>query len=165
MRVLGSDYEARRLTTADVPDVFTLARGNRKFYRALGIRPSRSRLTEIISEVPKGAAAEDKHIVGFYDDDDALVAVLDLITGYPEQSEAFISWFMVDAQLQRQGVGSQIFADVRAAMQAQGYSRLEVACPQASEEGLAFWRAQGFAPTDRVDESGDYPVAYLARSI
>ena len=161
---LGTGYDVRRLTEADVSDVFALAKGNRKFYRALGIRPSRARLTEIISDVPEGAGPNDKYIVGFYDGED-LVAVLDLITGYPQASEAFIGWFMVDADLQRRGVGSQIFADVRAAMQAQGYRSLEVACPEASEPGMAFWRAQGFEPTGQCDDTGDYPVVYLTRTI
>ena len=164
IRVLGIGYDVRRLTEADISDVFALAKGNRKFYRALGIRPSRARLTEIISDVPHGAAPNDKYFIGFYDQDN-LVAVLDLITGYPQTNEAFIGWFMVDADLQHQGVGSQIFADVRAAMQAQGYNRLEVACPEASEPGMAFWASQGFKPTGQRDDSGDYPVVYFVRDI
>ena len=164
IRALGIGYDVRRLTEADVSDVFALAKGNRRFYRAIGVRPSRARLTEVISDVPEGAGPNDKYIVGFYDEGD-LVAVLDLITGYPQASEAFIGWFMVDADLQRRGVGSQIFADVRAAMQAQGYNRLEVACPEASEPGLAFWRAQGFEPTGQRDDTGEYPVVYLTRGI
>ena len=164
IQVLGIGYDVRRLTEADVSDVFALAKGNRRFYRALGVRPSRARLTEIISDVPEGAGPNDKYIVGFYDEGE-LIAVMDLITGYPQASEAFIGWFMVDAELQRRGIGSQIFADVRAAMKAQGYGRLEVACPEASEPGLAFWKAQGFELTGSRDDGGDYPVVYLARTI
>ena len=58
-------------------------------------------LTEVISDVPQGASARSKHFVGFYDSDD-LVAVLDLITGFPQADDAFIGWFMVDAELQGQ---------------------------------------------------------------
>ena len=164
INVLGIGYDVRRLTEADISDVFALAKGNRKFYRALGIKPSRARLTEIISDVPHGAVPNNKYFIGFYDQDD-LVAVLDLITGYPQANEAFIGWFMVDADLQHQGVGSQIFADVRAAMQAQGYNRFEVACPEASEPGMAFWASQGFELTGQRDDSGDYPVVYFVRDI
>ena len=60
--------------------VFLLAKTNRRFYRALGIRPSRSRLTEIITNVPTGAEGTSTYFVGFYDDEDDLVAVMDLIT-------------------------------------------------------------------------------------
>ena len=165
VRTLGIGYDVRRLTGADITDVFQLAKGNRKFYRALGVRPSRSKLTEMISDIPEGVGQEDKHFVGFYDDEGNLVAVLDLITGYPKDDNAFIGWFMVDAAQQRQGIGSQIFADVRASMQAQGFSRLEVACPEASQSGMSFWAEQGFETTGHRFNNGDYDVVHLQRSI
>ncbi len=165
VQTLGIGYDVRRLTGADITDVFQLAKGNRKFYRAIGVRPSRSKLTEMISDVPEGVKEEDKHFVGFYDDEGDLVAVLDLITGYPKDDNAFIGWFMVDAAQQRQGIGSQIFADVRASMQAQGFSRLEVACPEASQSGMSFWAEQGFETTGHRFNNGDYDVVHLERSI
>ncbi|MDO4399911.1 MAG: GNAT family N-acetyltransferase [Coriobacteriia bacterium] len=161
---LGIDYNVRRLTEADITDVFLLARSNRRYWRALGVRPSMSRLTEIISDIPEGTGAEDKYLVGFYNDHDELVAVLDLITGYPESDDAFIGWFMVDSDLQNQGIGSSIFADVRASMQAQGYDHLEVRCPKASEQGVAFWKAQGFAECGET-HNGDYAILHLERDI
>ncbi len=165
IQTLGIGYNVRKLTEADVSDVFAMAKGNHRFYRALGVKPSRSRLTEITSNVPNKTEGNEKYLVGFYDKENALVAVLDLICGYPNPHDAFIGWFMVDAPLQRKGIGSQIFADVRASMKAQGFDRLEVACPKASEAGLAFWQAQGFAFTGQEDESGEYPVTYLSRTI
>ena len=162
---LGTAYNVRRLSEANITEVFLLAKSNRKFYRTLGIRPSRARLTEIISDVPEGADATSKHFVGFYDNDFGLVAVLDLICGYPESDDAFIGWFMVDADLQGQGIGSSIFADVRAAMKAQGYDRLSLKCPAASESGRAFWESQGFTPTGVQEFNGDYDVIEMARAI
>ena len=73
--------------------------------------------------------------------------MLDLITGYPEKNDAFIGWFMVDGHLQRQGIGSQIFADVRAAMTSQGYDYLSLSCEAENAEAIAFWQSQGFKVT------------------
>ena len=95
---------------------------------------------------------------------DELVAVLDLIAGYPEADDAFIGWFMVDSDLHRQGIGSNIFADTRASLKAQGYDHLEVRCPKASEPGLEFWKAQGFAVCGESN-NGDYAIAHLDRGI
>ena len=83
--------------------------------------------------------------------DDRLVSVLDLITGYPEKDDAFIGWFMVDGHLQRQGIGSQIFADVRAAMTGQGYDYLSLSCEKENTEAIAFWQAQGFRAAAETD--------------
>ena len=161
---LGTGYDVRRLTEADITDVFLLMKGNRRYWRALGVRPSRSRLTEVVSQVPEGTGNEDKYLLGFYGGEGDLVAVLDLIMGYPDVNDAFIGWFMVDSDLQGQGIGSQIFADVRASLKAQGYNHLEVRCPKASEPGVAFWEAQGFAECGE-SHNGDYPILHLNRDI
>ena len=161
---LGTGYDVRRLTEADITDVFLLMKGNRRYWRALGVRPSRSRLTEVVSQVPEGTGNEDKYLLGFYGGEGDLVAVLDLIMGYPDVNDAFIGWFMVDSDLQGRGIGSQIFADVRASLKAQGYNHLEVRCPKASEPGVAFWEAQGFAECGE-SHNGDYPILHLNRDI
>ena len=150
---LSSEFEARRITAADISDVYNLVRSNTRYYRSLKERPSKKRLTEVISELPEGTDISQKHFVGFYDGED-LVAVLDLITGYPEKDDAFIGWFMVQAERQNQGIGSQLFADVRAAMKAQGFDSLTLECPAVSEEALKFWEGQGFT---RIPESEQDP--------
>ena len=88
------------------------------------------------------------------------MSVLELITGYPESNDAFIGWFMVDGHLQRQGIGSQIFADVRAAMTGQGYDYLSLQCEKENVEAIAFWQAQGFHITKE-----DATTIHFARSI
>jgi len=162
---LGTGYEVRRLTEADITDVVLLMRSNRRHWRKMGVKPSRSRLTEIISSVPGATGGEDSYFVGFYDDDADLVAVLDLICGYPEPDDAFIGWFMVDDAQQGRGVGSAIFADVRASMKAQGYDHLEVRCPKESAPSLAFWQAQGFELDGTQSDGGGYTVVGLQRDI
>ncbi|MGI6221919.1 MAG: GNAT family N-acetyltransferase [Coriobacteriales bacterium] len=164
---LGTSYDVRRITEADITAVFQLARRNRRYYRSLGIKPSMARLTEIISDIPDGTTETDKFFVGFYAEDGELVAVLDLICGHPEPDDAFIGWFMVEASLQGQGIGSQIFADIRASLKAQGYDHLELKCPKASEEARGFWKSQGFQPTgkEEKDPGGTYDLTELARSI
>ena len=143
---LSTSHQVRRITQADISYVYALCKSNQKYYEYTNDAPTGESLTEIISRLPEGAGANDKHFVGFYADD-RLVSVLDLITGYPKQDDAFIGWFMVDGHLQRQGIGSQIFADVRAAMAGQGYDYLSLSCEKENTEAIAFWKAQGFKAT------------------
>ena len=140
---MSTDYETRSLTQADIADVYHLYRANSRYYRLAKERPSRQQLTEVISRLPDGADAAQKFFVGFYNGDE-LVAVLDLIVGYPREKAAFIGWFMVDAEKQRQGIGSQIFADIRATMKAQGFTALTLKCPVENQEAIAFWQNLGF---------------------
>ena len=165
IETLSSDYETKRFTEEDISDVYNLCRNNRRYYRYLGMRPTRQNLTEVITEVPEGTDLADKHFVGFYDNDDNLIAILDLITGYPNKTDAWIGWFMVDAELQGKGIGSQIFADIRAAVKAQGYERLALGVIDKNEEALAFWKAQGFVDTGKRSPKEKYEVVLMEKKI
>jgi len=143
IEALSTSHQVRRITQADISDVYALCKSNQKYYECINSAPTVESLTEIISQIPDGAGTDDKYFVGFYEHD-RLISVLDLITGYPEKDDAFIGWFMVDGKLQRHGIGSQIFADVRAAMAGQGYDYLSLSCEKENAEAIAFWQSQGF---------------------
>ena len=162
---LSSEYKVKRITRSDISDVYDLAKANTKYYSYMNTEPSPDSLTEVISEVPDGAGEPDKFFVGFYDKDDKLTAVMDLITGYPEKDDAFIGWFMVDAELQGKGIGSQIFADVRAAMKAQNYDKLSLECASCNEEAIDFWSSQGFGITGKEKDRGDYTAVTMEKDI
>ncbi len=108
---------------------------------------------------------EDKHFVGFYGEDGRLVALLDLITGYKEPDDAFIGWFIVDAKLQGQGIGSQIFADIRAALSGLGYDKLRLGCIKENVEAESFWKSMGFSFNGAEEEQERYTVRYMERDI
>ena len=161
---LSCAYDVRRITEEDIADVYALAKANRLYYEYMHTKPTVAGLTEIISQVPEGAAPTDKYFVGFWQGD-SLVAIMDLICGYPERDDAYIGWFMVDTELHRQGVGSSIFADVRAALAAAGYDRIELCVIRENVEAKGFWEAQGFSPTGGVTDKGEYTVVSYARDI
>ena len=162
---LSSEYKVKRITRSDISDVYDLAKANTKYYSCMNTEPTPDSLTEVISEVPDGAGETDKFFVGFYDKDDKLTAVMDLITGYPEKDDAFIGWFMVDAELQGKGIGSQIFADVRAAMKAQNYDKLSLECASCNEEAIDFWSSQGFVIIGKEKDRGDYTAVTMEKDI
>ena len=162
---LSSQYSVKRITETDISAVYRLAKSNSKYYEYMNTVPTRESLTEIISDLPDGAQRNCKHFVGFYNDDDVLVAVLDLITGYPEGDDAFIGWFMVDGAMQGRGVGSQIIADVRAAMKAAGYDYMSLAVIKKNEEALKFWNEQGFRIVEETVSTDGYEVYKMARDI
>ena len=163
IEALSTELAAHELEGSNLTDVLMLMRSNRQYYRRLNERPNKAQLTNMIADKPEGATST--HLVGFYDDLDGLVAVMDLVCGTPDATSALIRWFMVAADKQRKGVGSALFADVRAALGAQGYRHLELQIPEAAEEAQAFWNAQGFSPTGKRDDTGRYPVITLARDI
>ncbi len=163
--VLSTQYSVRTITEEDIQDVYNLCKENRRYYRYLHERPSKQNLTEVITKLPDGTGMEDKHFVGFYDGDGHLVALLDLITGYKEPDDAFIGWFIVDAEMQGQGIGSQIFADVRAALSGLGYDKLRLGCIKENVEAENFWKNQGFSFNGFEEQQERYTVRYMERDI
>ena len=90
---------------------------------------------------------------------------MDLITGYPEADDVFIGWLMVDGEMQGRGIGSGIFADVRAAMKAAGYDYMALAVVKENEEALKFWKDQGFSVDEETVSSEGYEVFRMERDI
>ena len=154
----------KKITEADISAVYKLAKSNAKYYEYMKTVPTRESLTEVISELPEGASKNSKHFVGFYNADDVLVAVLDLITGYPESDDAFIGWLMVDGAMQGRGVGSGIFADVRAAMKAAGYDYMSLGVVEANAEAMEFWKSQEFKAIGE-EQTPEYRIIVLGRDI
>ncbi len=60
-----------------------------------------------MTELPPGKTVEDKFYVGYFDAD-KLIAVMDLIIGYPEADTAYVGFFMTDTSVQNKGFGSCI---------------------------------------------------------
>ena len=162
---LSTQYHVKRIREEDISAVYRLAKSNSKYYEYLHTVPTRESLTEVISQLPDGTSPGDKYFVGFYNADDVLVAVMDLITGYPESDDAFIGWLMVDGEMQGRGIGSGIFADVRAAMKADGYDYMALAVVKENEEALKFWKEQGFRVKEDSVSTDGYEVHVMERDI
>lgn len=165
IQALSSDYNVRRITESDITAVYRLCKTNKRYYRTMRTVPTRESLTEVMSDMPGDTGTENKFFVGFYDEDEELVAVMDLITEYPEKNSAYIGWFMVRGDMQGEGVGSRIFADVRAALKGYGVDRVSLGCVKENEDAIAFWNAQGFAATGEEKPSGKHTVLTFERII
>lgn len=165
---LSSEYTVKKITEADISDVYNLCRENRRYYRYANEKPSRKELTGVITELPAGKTQTDKYFVGFYDKDSNLIAIMDIITGYPEADDAYIGWFMVDAALQGQGIGSQIFADARASLKAQNFDYIQLAVLENNVEAMKFWTDLGFEPNGKTgfyDKEKTLKIIGMERSI
>jgi GNAT superfamily N-acetyltransferase len=164
-QILSTQYSVKSIKEEDIQDVYKLCKNNRRYYMYLHERPSLKNLTEVISKLPDGTGMEDKHFVGFYDQGGKLIALLDLITGYKEPDDAFIGWFIVDAEKQGRGIGSQLFADIRAALSGLGYDKLRLGCVKGNTEAESFWTNQGFAFNGAEEEQERYTVRYMEKDI
>ena len=96
-------YQVRRLGRDDVDAIYELCRENRIFYRYHEPFVTKESILDDMEALPPGKSREDKYYVGFFEGG-SLVAIMDLILGYPEKSIAFIGLFMTDVRYQHRGV-------------------------------------------------------------
>lgn len=158
LQQLSASYAVRRLTEADIPAILALQTGNPQFFRYHPPLPSEASIREDLSALPPEKTAADKYYAGFFSGEQ-LIAVLDLILGYPDARTAFLGFFMTAAAVQKKGVGSAIISDIRACCKRLGFARLRLAIDEGNPQSEAFWTKNGFRQTGERRPNGAY--AYL----
>lgn len=140
---LSDAYTVRRLTDADVPMLYAWMLRNDQYFKYCGGSTTPEHVRQDLTLCPPGTTPAQKHYVGFFDAD-TLVAVMDLIDGYPDADTAFIGFFMMNKNLQGQGTGTAIVRDVLAALHALGYTAVRLGIDKENPQSNHFWRKNGF---------------------
>lgn len=141
---LSGLYTIRRLTDADVPMLYAWMLRNDQYFRYCGGSTTPERVRQDLTLCPPGTTPAQKHYVGFFNAD-TLVAVMDLIDGYPDADTAFIGFFMMNKDLQGQGTGTAIVREVLAALRVLGYTAVRLGIDKENPQSNHFWRKNGFA--------------------
>ena len=140
---LSDAYTIRRLTDADVPMLYAWMLRNDQYFKYCGGSTTPERVRQDLTLCPPGTTPARKHYVGFFDAD-TLVAVMDLIDGYPDADTAFIGFFMMNKDLQGQGTGTMIVREVLAALRVLGYTAVRLGIDKENPQSNHFWRKNGF---------------------
>lgn len=157
------ELTAKGLSHGDLPYLLDLCLGNPQYYAHLGTAPSLRSLAAELSELPPGCSNDQKSYLGYFDADDALVAALDLIRGFPDDRCAFIGFFMVDSSRQRQGVGSRIVDRLLDRLHDEGFRRVRLGYVEGNEQSRRFWERCGFAASGSPVKQGAYAVVPMER--
>ena len=150
---LSRRYAVRRMTDADADAILALCLQNTRFYDCCGQQPSRELVLNDLHMTPPGMDETSKYYVGFYDDS-ILVAVMDLIDGYPDPGTAFIGFFMMKKELQGQGLGTAIIGETAAYLKAIGKTAVRLAIDKDNPQSNHFWKKNGFHVLQEVERAG-----------
>lgn len=94
---LSKAYNVRRLQDADIERICALCSGNPQYYRYHPPAATADSIREDMRALPPGRRPQDKCYVGYFAGDGTLLAVMDLILGYPQEKTALIgfSWCLL----------------------------------------------------------------------
>ncbi len=150
---LSSRYSVRRLDGRDVDAAAELCRGNTQFYLCCGAEPSAEQILCDMRATPPNTDPADKYYIGFFDNG-VLIALMDLVDGYPEPDTAFIGFFMMKKELQGQNIGSSIVAETAAYLKSIGKTEIRLGIDKGNPQSTHFWKKNGFAVLSEDDRGG-----------
>ena len=164
IELLSKNYNVRKLNEEDISEIYKLCSKNELYYRYCSPFVTEDSIREDMSALPPGKDDKDKYYLGFYDEEN-LIAVLDLILSFPDEDAAYIGFFMMDTDKQKQGIGTSIITNVSEALKEENYKRIELAWVQGNPQAEAFWHKNGFIETGNICDMGDYSVVVARREI
>lgn len=144
LRALSKNYAVRALDSEDIDRIFELSCKNELYYQYHPPFVTRESIIEDMKALPPGKTYEDKYYIGFFEGD-VLVAMMDLILGYPSDEIAFIGLFMTNVQYQNKGVGSQVIREVCDELKQLGYQKVRLGVDKGNPQSHAFWKKNGFS--------------------
>ncbi len=159
-----NSYEVRNLRETDVEDIYKLCLGNELYYKYCPPPVTEESILADMNALPPNKSKEDKHYIGFYDKD-KLIAVIDLIDGFPDDKTAFIGFFMTDTSVQNNGVGSRIITELCEDLYSRDFSFVRLGWVKGNPQAEHFWKKNGFAETGETSETEEYKVVLAQRKL
>ncbi len=162
IEALSSKYTVRRLSVDDLERIHTLSLGNPLFFQYCPPFVTRESILADMRALPPGITPDDKYYVGFFQDD-KLIAVMDLITNYPDTHTVFIGLFMMEKSEQGRGIGSGIVSECAHFFKSVGSHYIRLGFAKGNPQSEAFWRKNGFEPVGIETDNGTYTAVVMRR--
>jgi RimJ/RimL family protein N-acetyltransferase len=147
---LSKKYEVRKMKDSDAEHILNLCSGNAQFYRYCEARPTIEQVLNDLHIAPPNISMSDKYYVGFWKDK-TLVAVMDLIDGYPKADSAYIGFFMMNPACQGNQTGTAIIRDVMDYLRSIGKTAVRLAIDKGNPQSTHFWKKNGFEIISEAD--------------
>ncbi len=160
---LSQSYDVRRLDENDLEDIYRICQGNSQFYRYCEAKATREQILNDMHIAPPGIGYSEKYYLGFYKENE-LIAVMDLIDGYPEEGIAFIGFFMMKKEYQGKEIGSRIIDETAAYLKDTGFVSIHLGIDKENPQSNHFWKKNGFSIIREVERNG-WTILYAEKKL
>lgn len=140
--LFSKKYDVRKLHKNDINQIYDLCSKNHLYYQYCPPYVTRKSIESDMSALPDNVDFKDEK----------LIAVLDLIDGYPKKDIVFIGFFMVDSTIQKSGMGSAIVKELIDYLTTLEYEEVRLGWINGNPQAEHFWIKNGVCPIkeDRV---------------
>jgi len=160
----SDQYMVRVLDDNDIPQIYALCKQNTLYYQYCPPFVTEDSIHSDMTALPPKKTLQDKYYVGYFDRHE-LVAVMDLIMGYPDKHTAFIGFFMTDVSKQSKGMGTKIITDLYTYLADIGVSFIRLGWVKGNPQAEHFWHKNGFTETGVTYDTGGYIVVVAQRAL
>ena len=161
---LSNQYRVKKLTDTDVAAVYALCKENTLYYQYCPPFVTEDSIRADMAALPPHKTMEDKYYLGFYEGD-RLIAVMDLILGFPKEETAFVGFFMVNKEVQGKGVGTTLMQEVYTYLKQCGYKFVRLGFAKGNPQSEHFWLKNGFERTGVEAQNDGYVVVVLEKEL
>lgn len=152
---LGPDAacHTRLLNPPDIQAVQALfERAADYFELATGVPPGRDEATRAFVAGPPTKSVDDKRIIGAFDDDEALIGVIDALVDFPGEGDWTMGLLLLDPERRGAGLGSALLREYESWAAAQGAQRFHTALVSNHDRGIRFLEGQGYERKRSVND-------------
>lgn len=161
---LSKKYSVKTLGKNDVSAVYNLCSKNTLYYDYCPPFVTPESIKADMTALPPGKTADDKFYVGYFDGD-KLIAVMDLILGFPESDTAYVGFFMTDVSVQGQCIGSSIISELSRFVSDSGFYKIQLGWVKGNPQPEHFWHKNGFCETGKTHDMDDFTVVEAQRRV
>ena len=162
--LFSDQYLVRCLNEDDITEIYALCSKNTLFYQYCPPFVTKESIAGDMKALPPNKEAFDKYYLGYYDKE-KLIAVMDLIGGFPDKDTAFIGFFMTDITIQNSGIGSGIIHDLCSRLKGLGFSGVRLGWVKGNPQAEHFWHKNCFKETGVTYDTGSYTVVVAQRAL
>ena len=161
---LSKQYTVKLLIDTDVAAVYALCKENPLYYQYCPPFVTEDSIRADMKALPPRKTMEDKYYLGFYEGEN-LVAVMDLILGFPNEETAFVGFFMMNKEYQGKGLGTALMNDVYDCLKEFDFRFVRLCFAKGNPQSEHFWLKNGFARTGVEAQNEGYVAVVLQKEI
>lgn len=161
---ISKHYKARLLNESDLDIIYNLCKENKLYYHHCPPTVTYELIKEDMYGLPPLKDQSDKYYYGYFDND-KLIAVVDLIDGYPTDTCAYIGLFMLDVNYQSKGIGSTLFYELTDYLIQHNFNEIQLGYVKTNPQAKHFWSKLGFTQCKDEVNFGEYYVIPVSKKI
>ena len=160
---LSSKYKVRALNDSDADSILKICLDNPLFYKFSETKATKEQILKDLHITPPKKDISDKYYVGFYQNE-TLIAVMDLIDGFPKEDIGFIGFFMMKKAFQGKDIGTSLISEVSDYLKFIGKKSIRLCINKDNPQSNHFWKKNGFIIIDEIIRNG-FPIVIAEKKL